>query len=153
MLTLKPLGFMAPTLTVRYEPEYERWRYVKEVVAPALGHGLEEGTLAHVALVHKGKVWAFGNKRDQLKDFIEDGASIWYVPRVIAGVRWEVVHGNACANGGDADGCPICLESSFDVSLRCYHRFHMACLARSGTERCPTCRQSLLGPEYYGDMS
>jgi hypothetical protein len=86
-----------------------------------------------------GKPFNFDNKHILLKDFIEDGGKLCYMPPI--GPSHGTLPGNACPDDGDTGGCPICLEPSFNFSTTCLHRFHARCLVQMrGALECPVCR-------------
>ena len=130
---------------VPYEPDFPMWRYLAEVIAPAMGlRVVDDGkTVFLVCVAWRGSqrtMFSFENKLRLMRDVAEDGGIISVMPSTRLTAR---LRGNACPDGGDASGCAICLEPTYDFSLACLHRFHCRCLRATffaGQMSCPTCR-------------
>ena len=144
-LTLHSLSNPLPIELV-YEPDMPLWQYLRDVIAPTAKFALVDGTVKEKVL-SKGKAVNFNNKHILLKDFVEDGGKLHYM--LPLGPSYGTLSGNACPDGGCTDGCPICLEPTYNFSTSCFHRFHAACLlpAVSSDERCPVCRAPLTDKE------
>ncbi len=137
---------------VKYEAEYELWQFTRDIIAPALGVGISNGTLMYYRPKTGDVWWNFHNKHLKLKDVIADGGVIECNFTLRKPAEWR---GNACPQGNaEADDvCGICLDPlrsqqfgmSNLVSLPCFHFFHDACLSRwcdpmRDHPKCPTCR-------------
>ncbi len=143
MLQLRALHVREP-LSLPYHPEMPLWQYLREVIAPTAGFRLIEGKTVMERVCAHGKPFNFDNKHILLKDFVEDGSDLCYIPPF--GPSHGLNVGNACPDGGDTSGCPICLEPSFNYSTTCLHRFHARCLVRMRGAKalvCPVCRVPL----------
>ena len=121
-----------------YHPEMPVWQYLRDIIAPTANFELVDGKTVLERVLAKGQAFNFKNKHRRLGDLIEDGGSLCY--QLPLGPSWGTIQGNACPDGGDAEGCPVCMEEHFDFSLDCLHRFHAKCLLGATTTRCPTCR-------------
>ena len=143
MLTLHALHSSAP-VSLPYHPDMPLWQYLREVIAPTAGFQLVGGKTVLERVNAHGKAFNFDNKHILLKDFVEDGCKLHYT--LPLGPSYGNFDGNACADGGDTSGCPICLEPSYNFSTACLHRFHARCLGgMRGARRfeCPVCRVPL----------
>jgi hypothetical protein len=123
------------TLPLPYEPDMPRWQYLAEIISPACGYAVINGTVFE-HIISKGEAWTFKNKFDRIGDVLDDGDKLHMV--LPLGPFNPERFGNACANGGDASCCAVCLEPSIDMAFECLHFFHRACV--EGVDRCPTCR-------------
>jgi hypothetical protein len=121
-----------------YHPEMQVWQYLRDIIAPTAHFELVDGKTVLERVLAKGQAFNFKNKHRRLDEMIEDGGSLCY--QLPLGPSWGTIQGNACPDGGDAEGCPVCLEDHFDFSLDCLHRFHAKCLLSANTTLCPTCR-------------
>ena len=143
MLQLRSLHGPKP-LSLPYHPDMPLWQYLREVIAPAAEFRLIAGKTVMERVCAHGKPFNFDNKHILLKDFVEDGSDLCYM--LPFGPSHGVNVGNACPDGGDSSGCPICLEPSFNFSTTCLHRFHSRCLVRMRGAKalvCPVCRVPL----------
>ena len=143
MLQLLSLHGPKP-LPLPYHPDMPLWQYLREVIAPRAGFRLIDGKTVYERVNAHGKPFNFDNKHILLKDFVEDGGKLCYT--LPLGPSHGTHVGNACPDGGDTDGCPICLEPSFNYSTTCLHRFHARCLVRMRGAKalvCPVCRVPL----------
>ena len=127
-------GPLGRPIKVEFKPKMPMWKFLVEVIVPATGIQVKNGTVNREILA--GPIqFTFQNKHMRLEEVIADGGIITYSFNGIFSMG--VLDGNACADGGDASGCPICLESSFNLSLGCFHRFHGRCIR--GQTKCPMC--------------
>ena len=133
MLYLRSLN--GKTLALPYEPDMPRWKYLAEILAPAADYAVISGTVFERIIV-KGMPWTFKNKFDRMGDVIEDESTLHMI--LPLGRFDATMFGNACANGGDASGCAVCMEPSINMAFECLHFFHSACI--QSVDRCPTCR-------------
>jgi len=145
MLQLLSLGSPKP-LSLPYRPDMPLWQYLREVIAPTAGFRLVDGKTVYERVHANGQCFNFDNKHILLKDFVEDGGKLCYT--LPLGPSKGTLNGNACPDGGDTSGCPICLEPSFNFSTTCLHRFHARCLVQltRGAKKalvCPVCRVPL----------
>ncbi len=137
-------------LSLPYHPDMPLWQYLREVIAPAAGFRLVDGKTVCERVNAHGRCFNFDNKHILLKDFVEDGGKLCYL--LPLGPSRGALVGNACPDGGDTSGCPICLEPSFNFSTTCLHRFHARCLVQmmKGAKKalaCPVCRVPLTDDE------
>jgi hypothetical protein len=149
MLQLHSLCGSKP-LSLPYRPDMPLWQYLREVIAPTAGFRLENGKTVRERVLANGQCFDFENKHILLKDFVEDGGNLCYL--LPLGPSRGTLVGNACPDGGDTSGCPICLEPSFNFSTSCLHRFHARCLVQMmrGAKKalaCPLCRVPLTDDE------
>ena len=128
-------------ISLPYHPDMPLWQYLRDVIVPTAGFRLVDGKTVYERVFANGKPFNFDNKHILLKDFIEDNGNLCYT--LALGPSRGTLFGNACPDGGDTDGCPICLEPSFNFSTTCLHRFHARCLVQMRGARaleCPVCR-------------
>lgn len=135
---LKLNSLYGVSIELPYHPDMPVWQYLREVIAPAAGFEVVDGKTVHERVIAKGKLLDFKNKHRLLGDIIEDEGILCY--QLPLGPSFGTIQGNACPDGGDVSGCPICLEEKFDFSLDCLHRFHAKCLLQAAATQCPTCR-------------
>ena len=143
MLQLHSLGGSKP-LSLPYHPDMPLWQYLREVIAPTAGFRLVDGKTVYERVNANRQCFNFDNKHILLKDFVEDGGKLCYL--LPLGPSRGALVGNACPDGGDTSGCPICLEPSFNFSTTCLHRFHARCLDQmrgASALVCPVCRVPL----------
>ena len=129
------------TISLPYHPDMPAWQYLREIIAPAAKFEIVDGQTVLERVLAKGQAFNFENKHLRLSELIEDGGSLCYL--LPLGPSWGTIQGNACPDGGDVSGCPVCLEDDFDFSLHCVHRFHAHCLLQAHATRCPSCRVPL----------
>jgi hypothetical protein len=48
--------------------------------------------------------------------------------------------------------CSICDEVYEETKLECGHEIHMKCIAMSGKDHCPICKNSVILPEEYQEL-
>ena len=129
------------TVRLPYHPDMPVWQYLRDIIAPTAKFDIVDGKTVQERIVAKGRPLDFKNKHLRLSELIEDEGSLCYM--LPLGPSWGTLLGNACPDGGDASGCPVCLEDDFDTSLQCLHRFHAHCLLQAHATRCPSCRVPL----------
>jgi hypothetical protein len=138
MITLHSLR--GETIELPYHPDMPLWQYLRDVIAPTANFEIVDGKTVCERVIAGGKLFGFNNKHRLLSEMVEDGGKLFF--QLPLGPSFGTTHGNACPDGGDASGCPICQEETFDFSLDCLHRFHAECLMPilARDRLCPVCR-------------
>lgn len=132
------ISLKGTTINLPYQPDMPLWQYLRDVIAPAAKFEVIEGKTVLARIIAKGQAFNFENKHRLLGEIVEDGGKLRFT--LPLGPSWGTLQGNACPDGGDASGCPVCLEDDYDFSLDCLHRFHAHCLLQTRATQCPLCQ-------------
>jgi hypothetical protein len=141
---LKLISLTGVEIELPYKPDMPIWKYLRDIVAPTAGFEIVDGKTVRESIIANGQRLGFRNKHKLLHEMVEDGGKLCNQRPL--GPSHGDIYGNACEDGGNT-WCAVCLEDSYDFSLRCMHRFHGRCV--KGVRLCPLCR----APFTQGDIS